>query len=104
MHFMVLILIFMLVAVVWGFFHANPHGVPGGRLLACNAAILALAVVAAATVSIPLHADALATRPDERTLAAYLALMAAGAVFMIVVAAGGLFRNLVVFPLSKRAR
>lgn len=28
MHFMFLILAFMLWAVVWGFFHANPKGVP----------------------------------------------------------------------------
>jgi len=54
MHFMFLILAFLLWAVVWGFFHANPK-------------------------------------------------MAGGAAFMIVVAAGGLARNLLIFPLSKRS-
>jgi len=61
MHFMFLILAFLLWAVVWGFFHANPKGVALAGLIACNAA------------------------------------------FMIVVAAGGLARNLLIFPLSKRS-
>ena len=42
MHFMFLILAFMLWAVVWGFFHSNPRGVARARLLACNVAIIAL--------------------------------------------------------------
>jgi len=58
MHFMFLIMAFLLCAVVWGFFHANPHGV---------------------------------------------AKMAGGTAFMMVVATGGLLRNLVLFPLSRRA-
>ncbi len=103
MHFMVLILVFLLVAVVWGFFHANPRGVPGGKLLACNVAVLALALAAGLSVGFVLHADALVARPDARAFAAYLGLMAAGAIFMIVVAAGGLLRNLVLFPVSRRA-
>jgi hypothetical protein len=53
-------------------------------------------------VLIFLHADALAQRPDERTLAAYLALMAGGTLFMIVMAVGGLVRDLAIFPLSRR--
>ena len=61
MHFMFLIIAFLLCAVVWGFFHANPPGVNAGRLLACNILILAL-----------------------------------------VVAVGGLVRNLLLFPLSRR--
>lgn len=44
MHFMFLILAFLICAVVWGFFHANPRGVNSASLAACNAAILALAV------------------------------------------------------------
>lgn len=70
MHFMFLILAFMLGIVVWGFFHSNPLGVPRAKLLACNVVILALALAAA---------------------------------FMIVVAVGGLIRNLLLFPISKRA-
>ncbi len=104
MHFMVLILAFLLVAVVWGYFHSNPQGVPRAKLLACNVAVLSLAVAGAFAVGLALHADAVIARPGERALAAYLALMAGGTVFLIVVAAGGLLRNLALFPISRRAR
>ena len=103
MHFMFLILAFLLCAVVWGFFHANPRGVNAGRLLACNAAILALALVLALAAAIPLYGDALERRPEHKAIAVYLAIMVAGSGFMIVVAAGGLVRNLLLFPLSRRA-
>lgn len=102
MPFMLLILVFLLCAVVWGFFHANPRGVAAGRLLACNIGIVVLAVVAAAQVGLVLHSDALAKKPDEAALAAYLAIMAGGTLFMIVLSVGGLARNLVLFPISRR--
>jgi hypothetical protein len=102
MHFMLLILAFLLWAVVWGFFHANPKGVAPRWLLACNVVIVALAVGAATVVGLTLHADAVAQRPDERALAAYLGVMAGSTLFMIVLAVGGLLRNLLLFPLSRR--
>lgn len=104
MHFMFLILAFLLCAVVWGFFHANPHGVPGARLLVVNVAVLALGLVAAAASGYLLYGDALIRRPDERAMAVYLAVMAGGTAFMIVVAAGGLVRNLLLFPLRSRSQ
>jgi|SRR5688572_32773386 len=103
MHFMFLILAFLLCAVVWGFFHANPRGVNARGLLTCNVAILVLGVVLALAAAIPLYGDALAQRPDRKALAVYLAVMVAGSGFMIVVAVGGLVRNLLVFPLSRRS-
>lgn len=102
MHFMFLILTFLLCAVVWGFFHANPRGVNARWLLACNVAILVLGVALALAAAIPFYGDALAQRPDHKALAVYLAIMVAGSGFMIVVAVGGLLRNLVLFPLSRR--
>ncbi|HEU4353701.1 MAG TPA: hypothetical protein VFR66_17680 [Burkholderiales bacterium] len=102
MHFMFLILAFLLCTVVWGFFHANPRGVNTHGLLACNIVVLALAVAFAAAAAIHLYGDALAQRPDQKALAVYLAIMVAGSGFMIVVAVGGLIRNLLVFPLSRR--
>jgi hypothetical protein len=102
MHFMFLILAFLLCAVVWGFFHANPRGVSARSLLACNVAILALGVALAVAAASQLYGDALARRPDEKAMAVYLAIMVAGSGFMIVVAVGGLVRNLVLFPLSRR--
>jgi hypothetical protein len=102
-HFMVLILVFLLGAVLWGFFHANPAGVPRGRLLAVNLAVLAAGLAAAGLVGPALLADGLQRRPDEAGMAWFLALMGGGTAFMIVVSAGGLLRNLVLFPISRRA-
>jgi hypothetical protein len=102
MHFMFLIMAFLLCTVVWGFFHANPQGVPRVRLAACNVAIIVLAVAAAFASAVPLYFDALASRPDHKAIAIYLAIMAGGAAFMIIVATGGLVRNLAIFPLSRR--
>jgi hypothetical protein len=102
MHFMFLILAFLLCAVVWGFFHANPRGVNTRLLLACNVAILVLGIVLALAAAIPLYGDALAQRPDHKAIAVYLAIMVAGSGFMIVVAVGGLLRNVVLFPPSRR--
>ncbi len=104
MPFMFLILAFLLWAVVWGFFHANPRGVDARRLLACNIAILVAGVALALVSAIPLYGDALVAKPDHKAVAIYLAIMAGGSAFMIVVAAGGLLRNLLVFPLSKREK
>jgi hypothetical protein len=102
MHFMFLIMAFLLFAVVWGFFHANPQGVSPTALLVWNVGILALAAVLALVAAIPLYHDAVAAKPDHKSVAVYLAIMAGGSGFMIIVAVGGLFRNLVVFPLAKR--
>jgi uncharacterized YccA/Bax inhibitor family protein len=102
MPFMFLILAFLLGAVVWGFFHSNPRGVSRVALHACNVAILVLGIVAAAASGLVLHTDALARRPEEGAVAIYLAIMASGTAFMIVVALGGLARNLFFFPLSRR--
>lgn len=103
MHFMFLILGFLLWAVLWGFFQANPRGVPPARLLACNVFVLAAALALALGAAIPFYGDALAAKPEHKAIAAYLAIMVGGSGFMIVVAVGGLVRNLLVFPLSRRS-
>lgn len=102
MHFMFLILAFLLVAVVWGYFHSNPQGVPALALHAFNAVVLGLGLAAGGVTASVLYQDA-AAKDGGHGMAIYLAIMAAGTVFMIVVAAGGLLRNLLVFPLSRRA-
>ena len=99
---MFLILAFLLCAVVWGFFHANPRGVGRMSLLACNVGILACAALLAVAAAVPLYADAVAAGPEHKAIAVYLAVMAGGTGFMIVVATGGLVRNLLLFPLSRR--
>jgi hypothetical protein len=103
MHFMFLIMAFLLVAVIWGYFHSNPRGVAKAKLLACNIAVLALGALAGLAAGLILYADAVARRPEQLGMSVYLAIMAGGTAFMIVVASGGLLRNLVLFPLSKRA-
>lgn len=103
MHFMFLIMAFLLCTVVWGFFHSNPRGVSASRLLAANVAILAAGVALSLGAAIPFYADALAAKPDHKSIAVYLAIMVGGSGFMIVVAVGGLLRNLVLFPLSRRS-
>jgi len=102
MHFMVLILIFLIGVVLWGYFHANPQGVPRVRLAGVNAAILLCAVVVGVLIGSTLYADAVSVKAGEKGMATYLAIMAAGTAFLIVVAAGGLARNLLIFPISRR--
>lgn len=99
---MFLIFAFLLGAVLWGFFHANPQGVRRWPLLACNVTVLGVALAAALTSGLLLYADASVLKADEKGLAAYLSIMAGGTAFLIVVSVGGMVRNLLIFPLSRR--
>jgi hypothetical protein len=99
---MLIILAFLIVATVWAFFHTNPHGVPERRLLAYNVVVLALAVPVAIGVGAWLYADAVAAKANEKGMATYLTIMAAGTAALLVVAIGGFVRNFVVFPHGKR--
>ncbi|MEO8717196.1 MAG: hypothetical protein ABI423_03135 [Burkholderiales bacterium] len=101
---MVLVLAFMMGVVVWGYFHSNPQGVARGKVLACNMVVLAAAVAAAAVAGALLLEDGLLAKPGEAGLVWFLAIMGGGTAFMIVAIVGGLLRNLVLFPLSRRAR
>jgi hypothetical protein len=103
MHFMILILVFLIAIVLWGFFHSNPRGVARVKLIACNVAVIVLALAAAAIVANLLYSDALTVKAGEKGMATYLAIMAGGTAFLIVIASGGLLRNLILFPLSARA-
>jgi hypothetical protein len=103
MHFTLLIFLFLLGAVLWGFFHSNPKGVSNGALLACNVLILAAAAVAAIAAGTMLYADAVLVQEHQKGLATYLSIMAGGTAFLILVAGGGMVRNLLIFPMSRRA-
>ena len=94
---MLLLLVALIAAVVWGFFQARPPAAPPRPLFAYDAAVVGLAVAVALIAALPLHADALDRHPDQRFMALYLAIMAGGSALMIVVIAGGLARNLLVF-------
>jgi hypothetical protein len=102
MHFMLVIFVVLLCLVLWGFFYSNPAGVPPGRLLALNAGILVVAVLVGVVTGTLLYQDAAVVKAGEKGLAAYLGIMAGGTSALIIVAAGGMIRNLVVFPISRR--
>ncbi|MBI3147839.1 MAG: hypothetical protein HYZ17_04925 [Betaproteobacteria bacterium] len=99
---MFLILAVLLYLVVWGLFHTNPKGVPAAHLLIYNIVVLAVAVVIGPIVGYYLYLDASVVKAHEKGLAGYLGIMAGGTAFLIIVAAAGMVRNLVVFPLGKR--
>jgi len=103
MHFMLLIFVALLCLVVWGFFHSNPEGVPQGWLLVLNAAIVVFATLAGAAIGYLLYRDASVVKAGEKGLATYLGIMAGGTTALVLMIAGGLVRNLLVFPISKRA-
>jgi hypothetical protein len=103
MHFMLLTLAVLVCLVVWGFFHSNPGGVPKAKLLSLNIAILVAAALLGTAAGYFLYQDAAVVKAGERGLATYLAIMAGGTAALIVITVGGVIRNLVVFPLSRRA-
>lgn len=100
---MLLIFVALLCLVVWGFFHSNPAGVPRAKLLALNCVILVLALIVGGIIGYVLYLDASVVKAGEKGLATYLGIMAGGTSALVVVALGGIVRNLIVFPLSKRA-
>ncbi len=102
MHFMFLILAILLYLVIWGLFHTNPKGVPKKNLLIYNLAVLVAAAMIGPLVGYYLYLDASVVKAHEKGMAGYLSIMAGGTAFLIVVAAAGMVRNLIVYPLSKR--
>lgn len=68
---------------------------PPGGLFRSGAAIAAGAV---------LHADAVSAEVGRKGMAMYLlAVMSAGGTALLAIAVGGLLRNIVVFPRSRRS-
>jgi hypothetical protein len=103
MAFMLLILAFLIVATVWALFHTNPKGVDARALLIYNIVLLALAVPVALGIGTWLYADAVAVKANEKGMAVYLTIMAAGTSALLTIAIGGFIRNFLVFPRGKRA-
>lgn len=97
MPFMLLILAFLLYMVVWGFFHYQPKDANARKLLAYNVLLLIVSAVIAVAIGAWIHAGA-ELLPEKRHMMWYLTIMATGTAFMIVVAAGGMVRNFLVFP------
>jgi hypothetical protein len=90
------------VIAVSAFLGTSPRVAQTRKLLAFNAATLALSVPVAGTVGWWLYADAVANPAVGPGIAASLAIMSGGNAALLVIAVGGLVRNFVVFPRSKR--
>jgi hypothetical protein len=101
MPFMLLIFCFLLVAVLWAFFHYRPRGVNRSALTAFNVATVVLALPVSVLVGMWIYSAA-ADMPEKQKLAAYLAVMAGGTAYLALVSIAGLIRNLFLFPLSRR--
>jgi hypothetical protein len=98
---MILILIFLLWVAVWAFFKYAPHGVNRRKLLLCNIAVLATAIVAASVASMWLYEPS--ADPVKQGFRIYLVIMAWGTAFLGLVALGGFIRNFLIFPPASRA-
>lgn len=101
MPFMLLIFGFLLTVVIWAFFHYGPRGVGRVPLVAYNVATLVLGVPIALLIAYWIYSGA-ADMPEKQKLAGYLAIMAGGTTYLIVVSIAGLIRNFFVFPLKRR--
>ena len=98
-----IVLAVLLVVAVAAFLRTSPQGVDRRKLLAYNVATLALSVPAAIVAGTVLYADAVSAEVGQKGMAMYLAVMSSGATVLLVIAVGGLFRNFVVFPRSRRS-
>ena len=102
MPFMLLIYGFLFSAVLWAFFHYRPRGVNRVLLAVYNVGTLFLALPASYLAAMWIYAGA-ADMPEKQKIIAYLAFMAGGTMYLLVVTVAGLVRNLFVFPRSQRA-
>jgi hypothetical protein len=102
MPFMLLIYAFLFSAVLWAFFHYRPRGVNRRRLALYNIATLILALPVSYFAGMWIYAGA-GDMPEKQKIIAYLAFMAGGTAYLLVVSVAGLVRNLFVFPPSRRA-
>jgi len=102
MPFMLLIYAFLFSTVIWAFFHYRPRGVNRVRLAVYDVATLVLALPASYAAAMWIYAGAV-DMPEKQKIVAYLAFMAGGTAYLLVVTVAGLVRNLFVFPRSRRA-
>ena len=102
MPFVFLTFAVIVVVAISAFFATSPRVENRRALLAVNVAILALSIPAAAVLGYWIYTDAAALKSGGRGMAAYFGIMSGGSAALFVVAVGGLLRNFLIFPLSKR--
>jgi hypothetical protein len=83
---------------VWAYFRTSPRAAAALPLALCNGALLLAAAAAAWFVGRALYLDAVVVKADHAGMPIPLSVMAAGTVFLIVLALGGVARNFFVFP------
>lgn len=102
MPFVFLTFAVIVVVAIAAFFGTTPRVQNRRAALAVNVAILALSIPAAAVVGWWIYVDAVALKSGGRGMAAYFGIMSGGSAALLVVAVGGLLRNFLFFPRSKR--
>ena len=98
MPLMLLLLLFLTGMVIWAFFHFMPHGVTGNAPLIYSVTALVVAVVASVLVSQWILSGVALDPKRLEKFGWYLAIVAGGLTFNIVVASAGLMRNFLLFP------
>lgn len=104
MAFMMVLLVALIAVTVWAYFHTNPRGVPWRALGLYNGTVMLVGIPAAIVVGRWLYLDAVVVKGGHAGMPVYLSVMAAGTVFLIVLALGGMVRNFFVFPATARDR
>lgn len=102
MALVVLLMLVIAAVVVTYFWQLSPPGVSQAKVIAANVLVLALAGAAALLSGYVIYRSGM-EEVEHKAELAYLAIMAGGMAFLLVVLVGGVIRNLVVFPRSRRA-
>jgi hypothetical protein len=89
---------------VWAYVRTSPRAAPVGPLALYNGALLLAAAAAAWFVGRALYLDAVAVKAGDTGMPIPLSVMAAGTVFLVVLALGGVARNFFVFADAAHGR
>ncbi|HET9339748.1 MAG TPA: hypothetical protein VFQ55_12160 [Casimicrobiaceae bacterium] len=89
---------------VWAYVRTSPRAAPAGPLALYNGALLLAAAAAAWFVGRALYLDAVVVKAGHAGMPMALSVMAAGTVFLVVLALGGVARNFFVFPGAAHGR
>ena len=99
---LIVLMVAMIAVVVSYFWQLSPRGVNRAKLLGATMIVVAVAAGVARLAGYILYRGG-AQQVEKKDMLAYLAIMAGGMAFLLVVLVGGVIRNLLVFPRSRRA-
>ena len=95
---LMVLLVVMDGVAVWAYFRTNPRAAAARPLALYNGVLLLVAAAAAWFVGRGLYLDAVVVKADHAGMPIALSVMAAGTVFLVVLARAGVARNFFVFP------